>query len=398
MIRNQISKKSITIIGGGPSGMIAALSAAKHGAKTVRLIEKNDVLGRKLLATGNGRCNLTNINCSDSTETLQFFEHIGLLTRVEDEGRVYPYSGQAVAVQEVLVNSLKDLHVKVLCGMEVEFVDRKDTSFMVTIRNYEPMETDVLILAAGGKAGPQFGSMGDGYRWARALGHSVVSPMPSLVRLVSDLSFFHALKGVRAKGRAEIVRMNQVLDHEIGEIQFTADGLSGICIFNLSRHYKKGDIIRIDLFPDFSDEKLEEFLLSRIHELGARSIKELLNGMLNEKLVAVILKEIALNEDIKAGNLSREEILKTIAILKGWQISITGTKGWKEAQVTSGGVELSEIKSNTMESKFVQDLYFVGELLDIDEKCGGYNLQWAWTSGMKAGKSAAAATVSRKTK
>ncbi|MGI6747053.1 MAG: NAD(P)/FAD-dependent oxidoreductase [Anaerovoracaceae bacterium] len=391
MTRHQISEKNITVIGGGPSGLMATISAAKQGVKDIRLIEKNPALGRKLLATGNGRCNLTNINCSDASETLQFFNSIGLLTRVEDEGRVYPYSGQAAAVQEILVNSLRDLQVKVYCGMEVEYIDRIGASFLIKIKDHKPIETDVLILASGGKAGPQYGSTGDGYRWVKALGHTVVSPRPSLVRLVSNLAFFKELKGVRAKGCAKLMRMNQVVEQETGEIQFTEDGLSGICIFNLSKHYAKGDMVQIDLMPDFSDEILEELLLSRVQDLENRSIKELLSGMINKKLVSVVLKEIALEQESRAGKLRRKEIQRIISILKRWQISIIGTKGWKEAQVTSGGVKLAEVDLLTMESKIVPNLYLAGELLDVDEKCGGYNLQWAWSSGMIAGKSAAAA-------
>lgn len=372
--------------------MMAALSAAEQGAKDIRVIEKNAVLGRKLMATGNGRCNLTNINCSGASETLRFFNTIGLLTRIEDEGRVYPYSEQATAVQEILAESLRDMQVKILCGMEVDSIDRIGDSFLINIKDNEPIETDILILASGGKAGPQYGSTGDGYRWVKALGHTVVSPRPSLVRLVSDSPFFKELKGVRAKGCVKLMRTSQMVEQETGEIQFTEDGLSGICIFNLSKYYEKGDIIQIDLIPDYSAEMLEELFLCRVQDLGNRSIKELLNGMINKKLVPVILKEIALEQESRAGRLSRREIQGIISILKRWQISITGTKGWKEAQVTSGGVKLAEVDLLTMESKIVPNLYFAGELLDVDEKCGGYNLQWAWSSGMIAGKSAAAAT------
>lgn len=391
MISSQSSKKSITVIGGGPSGMIAAISAAKQGAKTVRIIEKNDILGRKLLATGNGRCNLTNLNCEDAIETICFFADLGLLTRVEDEGRVYPYSEQAASVQGILSDALRHFDAEILCGREVESIERKDTGFKILIKGYDAVKTDSLIIASGGKAGPQYGSTGDGYRWAKALGHTIIRPMPSLVRLVSESSYFHLLKGIRAKGSTELIRMNKVVDRETGEIQFTEDGLSGICIFNLSRHYEKGDMIRIDLFPDYDKEALKELLIKRMKTLGDRNIRELLNGLLNRKMIPVILDGNGLDGERRAETLNQEEILKTVNFLKEWNISITGTRGWKEAQVTSGGIDLAEIDSVTMESKLVRGLYFAGELIDVDEKCGGYNLQWAWSSGIKAGKYAAAA-------
>ncbi len=371
--------------------MIAAISAANQGAKTVRIIEKNDILGRKLLATGNGRCNLTNLHCKDAIETICFFADIGLLTRVEDEGRVYPYSEQAASVQEILSDTLRHLNIEILCGREAESIERKDTGFKILIKDHEAIKTDILIIASGGKAGPQYGSTGDGYRWVKTLGHTIVRPMPSLVRLVSDSSFFHQLKGIRAKGSTELVRMNKAVDRETGEIQFTEDGLSGICIFNLSRHYEKGDTIRIDLFPDYDKKALRELLIKRMKTLGDRNIRELLSGLLNKKMIPVILDENGLDGERRAETLNQEEILKIVHFLKEWNISISGTMGWKEAQVTSGGVDLAEIDSDTMESKLVQGLYFAGELIDVDEKCGGYNLQWAWSSGIKAGKYAAAA-------
>ncbi|HVI40154.1 MAG TPA: aminoacetone oxidase family FAD-binding enzyme, partial [Anaerovoracaceae bacterium] len=216
-------------------------------------------------------------------------------------------------------------------------------------------------------------------------------PMPSLVQLVSDRSFFRALKGVRTKGLVELLRGDVPVDSETGEIQFTEEGLSGICIFNLSRKYIGGDIVGIDLFPGYREEALEEIFVSRAKTLENRSMPEFFNGMLHKKLIPVLLAELSLSENRQAGGLNRAEIKRMVQLLKGWRISITGTKGWKEAQVTAGGIDLAEIDLSTMESKSVPNLYFAGELLNVDEKCGGYNLQWAWSSGMKAGKSAAMA-------
>lgn len=394
MSRVDGSDKIITVIGGGPSGMAAAISAARPGTETVRLTEKNGILGRKLLATGNGRCNLTNINCRGAEETLRFFGELGLFTREEAEGRIYPYSEQAAAVQEALISEMEHRKVEVLCGMEVKAVERQGGRFEI-ISDRDRFFSDAVILATGGKAGPQYGSTGDGYRFARAFGHKVVSVRPSLVQMVSGEPFFKVLKGVRAKGQAELLRGDrageQVVDRETGELQFTEDGLSGICIFNLSRKYVRGDIIRIDFFPEYSLEALNKILADRARSLEDRDLTEFFAGMLHKKLIPVILDRFSLEGSRKAATLTREEIEKAAQLLKGWRISVTGTKGWKEAQVTAGGVDLGEIDPDTMESRLIPNLYFAGELLNVDEKCGGFNLQWAWSSGRIAGRSAAAA-------
>lgn len=368
--------------------MAAAISAARPGAKTVRLIEKNNILGRKLLATGNGRCNLTNRNCRDAEETLRFFAELGLLTRSEEEGRVYPYSEQAAAVQEALLSELLELGVEILYDREVKNLERHQNGFQI-MTDKEQLFSEAVILATGGKAGPQYGSTGDGYRFAKAFGHQAIRLMPSLVQLVSDQPFFKELKGARAKGQAELLRGDEIVDRETGEIQFTEDGLSGICIFNLSKEYVRGDIIRIDLFPDYSNVALEELLSGRRKTLLGRDVSGFFSGILHKKLIPVVINELSLDGKRTAADLTPWEITGIAELLKGWNISITGTKGWKEAQVTAGGIDLAEIDLNTMESRLVPNLYFAGELLNVDEKCGGYNLQWAWSSGLTAGKAAA---------
>lgn len=367
--------------------MAAAIAAARQGAKTVSLIEKNNILGRKLLATGNGRCNLTNRNCGDAEETLRFFAELGLLTRFEEEGRVYPYSEQAVSVQEALVEELLRLGVEILCGREVQKIERQDQGFQITT-DREQFFSGTVILATGGKAGPQYGSTGDGYRFAKAFGHPVVRLMPSLVQMVSSRPFFKELKGVRAKGSVELVRDGESVDRETGEIQFTEDGLSGICIFNLSKKYVQGDIIKIDLFPDYSVAELAKLLEGRIELLKDRELPGFFSGILHKKLIPVVIRELALGGIKKTSGLTREKAAGIAAFLKGWAIPITGTKGWKEAQVTAGGVDLAQIDESTMESRLVPNLYFAGEVLDVDGKCGGYNLQWAWSSGLAAGTAA----------
>lgn len=390
MSRNAANGKTITVIGGGPSGMMAAVTAARNECTAVRLLEKNEILGRKLLATGNGRCNLTNLNCADSADTLEFFSEIGLLTRSEGEGRVYPYSEQASAVCEVLIHTLRDLKVEVICKEVIQSVGRQKTGFVITTEKNQ-FYTDAVILATGGKAGPQYGSTGDGHRIAKQFGHTVVRTMPSLVQLVSERDFFRFLKGVRTKGQTELLREGSVVAIENGEIQFTEDGLSGICIFNLSKYYQKGDEVRLDLLPEYDEASLLRVMEQRVNSLASRSMAEFFLGMVHKKLSPVLLGELSLDETRKIHTMTKEELTKSTRLLKGWVIPITGTKGWKEAQVTSGGIDLSEVDLNTMESKLVPKLYFAGELLDWDGKCGGYNLQWAWSTGKTAGRAAAEA-------
>ncbi|QOX62354.1 NAD(P)/FAD-dependent oxidoreductase [Anoxybacterium hadale] len=390
MKQNITGRKNITVIGGGPSGMMAAVTAARREGNAVRLLEKNEILGRKLLATGNGRCNLTNLNCKDAADTLEFFSEIGLLTRSEGEGRVYPYSEQASAVCDVLIHALRDLHVEVICKEVIQVVETQKTGFVITTEKNK-FDTDAVILATGGKAGPQYGSTGDGFRIAKHFGHTIVRTMPSLVQLVSEKACFRLLKGVRTKSQAELLRDGSVIAMENGEIQFTEDGLSGICIFNLSKYYQKGDAVRLDLFPEYDLASLLRMLEKRVSSLASKPMAEFFLGMVHKKLTPVLLGELSLDETRKIHTMTIEERSKIAELLKGWVIPISGTKGWKEAQVTSGGIDLSEVDLNTMESKLVPKLYFAGELLDWDGICGGYNLQWAWSSGKAAGRAAAEA-------
>lgn len=434
MSNNSIRKRvKITIIGGGAAGMTAAISAARVvGGNQVRIIEKNDKLGRKILATGNGRCNYTNILCTNHdlksnealttndenfsrgillqfgiNDTINFFEELGILPREEGEGRVYPYSEQASSVQEALKSELEHLGVEIIYHKNVKSVtlileeekNRNNTplGFEITLESGEKLESKKIIIATGGKAGAQYGSTGDGYQIAKSFGHTIIKPIPALVQLTSDNNVFNQLKGVRAKGNVVLIKNNeQVSEMESGEIQFTEEGISGICIFNLSRQIRLDENaeegfhnykIKIDLIPDFEGSKLLEKLFCRVESMKYKRKEEFLNGILNKKLAAVILKVAG----IKTSGQTEDIIMdlnKLVKILKGWEIQISGTKGWKDAQVTSGGIKTTEINDETLESRLTRDLYFAGEVIDVDGKCGGYNLQWAWTSGFIAGKAA----------
>lgn len=421
-------RKQVIIIGGGAAGMMAAIFAARNlGGHHVRIIEKNDKLGRKLLATGNGRCNISNRFCGDSSllspikafqlmnvsSTLDFFQQLGIITREESEGRLYPYSEQASSVQQALLSELKALNVDIWYNAKVCHIERSKAGFQLEIERQVEKKTNhktnleiqresifsqKVIIATGGKAGPQYGSNGEGFTMAKEFGHSIVKTIPSLTQITSEKAFFKELKGVRAKGCVTLLKNEEPLDQESGEIQFTENGLSGICIFNLSRLIRLENCeitdytIRLDLMPELSTQELFDLLVERALYLGNRKIEEYLNGLVNGKLAPVILREAGIDlktsKELELLKLQKNQIKQIALILKKWNISVSGTKGWKEAQVTSGGVPMNELDEETLESKLVKNLYFAGEVTDVDGKCGGYNLQWAWSSGAIAGRSA----------
>lgn len=421
---------AVVVVGGGASGMIAAIAAARAGA-VVTLLERNDRLGKKLLATGNGRCNLGNRNFhhQDLTdqnsekedfaclaykvlplaESFEFLHDLGIYHREESSGRLYPYSEQAASVLDSLRLELEHDSVKVVPGAKVDQIRKvQDKSgaqrFMVRDGQGRTFQADRLILATGGMAGPQFGSRGDGYRLAASFGHTLVPPKPILVQMTSDRIFFAQLKGVRSKAKVTLLQSEtrtsdskvKVIALEEGEVQFTETGLSGICIFDLSRvmqhqiQQAEGNyLVSIDFLPELPREELEEMLANRSRELGHQTNEQFLQGLLNKKLVPVLLREcsIAAQHQVQAITAAQLSILSST--LKDWRIPVTGTRGWEDAQVTAGGIPVTEVHGDTMESRKMPGLYLAGELLDLDGKCGGYNLQWAWTSGILAGRNAA---------
>jgi len=382
----------IAVLGGGASGIMAAISAARHGAD-VTLIEKNHRIGKKLLMTGNGRCNFTNINLKAEdynsafvrdaldgfsvTDTVAFFKEIGLVSIEEDGGRLYPASEQASAVLEVLLLELERRKVKIICDFNVDKISKTDTGFEVISKDGGKIYADKIIASFGGKAAPKTGSDGSGYRLLEMLGHSFTPLSCALVQLKTDRS----IKGVRAKAT---VKLRDIT--EKGEVQFTEYGLSGIPIFNISRYAQKGDIITLDLMPDYSENKLFEYLKKR----NAQKLETYLVGIVNKQLGQMLLKECGVGKlSQNSGELEEFKIEKIAKTVKNWHFTVTGKMPWENAQITKGGIKLFEVSSKTMESKLVKGCYITGEMLDIDAPCGGFNLQWAWSSGFMAGKYAA---------
>jgi len=390
----------ICIIGAGPSGMTAAITAARSNPnKRIGIFEKNETAGRKLLATGNGRCNLTNQNCPNVMDSLVFFDSIGLLTRIEEEGRVYPYSERASDVLKALLLEIMRLSVNLYTNKTVTAVHKQDEKFLVKCSDGEAIKTASILIATGGKAGPAFGCSGDGYRFAKNFGHTVTKTVPALTALECEGDFKN-LKGVRAKCIVKLYREATLIAAESGEVQFTEDGLSGICIFNLSRQIKLpvgANVARaiaayeilIDFVPELSEVDLTKELTRRVAENNFCR-ENLLLSIVNEKVSTDILKRTAnhlkMAADFSAGSHEIEWISKTA---KGWNVKVKGMKGWKNAQCTAGGVDLAEVDPQTMESKLVKGLYFTGEILDYDGPCGGYNLQNAWETGISAGRAVA---------
>lgn len=360
----------VCIIGGGAAGLAAAASL-DIGVRTC-IIDKNKILGRKLFATGGGRCNLTNAGCGGASATLDFFALMGLATVCDAEGRYYPYSGCASDVVKVLEDKAQANGCEVLCGCEVTKIERVPEGFFVHVAAGENeragwedakagrIEAGAVLIAAGGKAAPQFGTTGDGYRLARQLGHRVSRLYPILTGI--ECGDLRDLKGIRARGEVTLMKDGVRLASEKGEIQFTKDGISGICVFNLTpliraeegedpkTAFARYELV-LDLAPDFTQEDIQP--------------RQSTFGILCEPLSRRVGKEQ----------------------IKAWHLPVLGIKGWKDAQCTAGGVDLDQIDMESMESKLVKGLYFAGEILDIQGPCGGYNLQNAWETGRRAAAS-----------
>ena len=394
----------IGIIGGGASGMAAALAAAENKNVQVVLLERQARVGRKLSATGNGRCNLTNLHAghrgyhgenmhfSDFAisrfapeSTLEWFRSLGLFTVAEDSGRVYPYSDQANSVVDVLRFALEKPNIQQKMGFEVEKVKKTAAGFRLESKE-EAVECDKLIVACGGLAGTKLGGTMSGYKLLRSLGHKCTKLRPTLVQLKSAWSGTAALKGVRANCHAEILHNGKVFAESTGELQFTEYGLSGPVIFEVSRDVcqEKGSwICRLDFLPEIPGEVLKTELIRR--KTTGLPGSELLTGILHNRLGRVLAQSAGVSQNRSVSVLSDYEIGEVVRTVKAFEVELTEPMGMDSAQVTAGGIVTAEFDETTMESRIVPGLYACGEVLDVDGDCGGYNLQWAWSSGRLAG-------------
>ena len=397
----------VGIIGSGASGMAAALRAAENPDCQVLLLERQARVGRKLQATGNGRCNLTNLHALEGgyhgdspafsrfalerlspSKTLEWFLGLGLLTVAEPSGRVYPFSDQANSVVDVLRFALEKPNITLKTGCEVQRVRREAEGFRVETDG-EAFLCDKLIVACGGLAGTKLGGSMSGYKLLRALGHRCTRLRPTLVQLKTDWPGVAALKGVRAECRAEIYRDGVLWSGSAGEIQFTEYGLSGPVIFEVSRDVcqGKGDWrCRLDLLPQLPKQELEEMLLAR--KRTNLNAGDLFTGILHNRLGRVLVQETGIGLNTPIAQLPEEALVRAAAGAKCFSVHLTEPLGMDSAQVTAGGIVTEEFDETTMESRLVPGLYACGEVLDVDGDCGGYNLQWAWSSGSLAGQSA----------
>lgn len=408
--RDMMKTKDIIVVGGGASGMMAAISARKQG-NNVTILERNPRVGKKILATGNGRCNYTNINAGVEKfygrnhkfpmdalsifsweNTIEFFEKIGIEKKVEDFGKVFPMSEQASSILDVLLYQLNDLGVHVICNAFVKKISKKKGRFVINLEQGQTYYGDRVIISTGGKAMPSSGSDGNGYDLAIKLGHSIVDVFPSLVQLMLEGPYFKRLDGVKFEGTAEILDKDQSIAKDRGDILFANYGVSGPPILQISRKAnellirRKEAILKINIMDGFTKDELKTLIKRRFVVNPNMPVDFSFVGLINKRLIPVILKEAGV-DDIKrkASDIMENELINIVNILTDWRFVIRGTKSWTSAQTTAGGVSTEEIDSRTMESKIVKGLFFTGEIMDVDGKCGGYNLQWAWSSGYIAG-------------
>ncbi len=407
--------------------MAAAVWAASFGAD-VTILEHTDRVGKKILSTGNGRCNLTNqfqeAGCYHSdqpdfpirvlehfgvADTIRWFSHMGLEVK-DRQGYYYPISDQASAVLDVLRMSLKEYQVTVLCGFSPLSIKKAGNTWQVTglkkpddgskddenkKEKRMQIEGDALILAAGGKAAPNTGSDGSGYELAKKLGHRIIRPLPALVQLRCQGNYYKQLSGIRTEAELTLYADKQELARERGELQLTDYGLSGIPVFQISRYVskaleeKKNVTVCTDLFPNMTASELKKMLEERARRFPDRMCEEFLTGLLNKKLAVVLLKLSGIKLSDPCRKLTRGHLEALTQQIKRYQALVQSVNPFANAQVCCGGVDTREVNPDTMESYLQKGLYFAGELLDVDGICGGYNLQWAWSSGYLAGISAA---------
>jgi len=426
----------VIVVGGGPAGMFAAYFAAKNG-HDVTLLEQNEKLGKKLYITGKGRCNITNASdmeelfnnvCTNpkflysafysytNEQVVDFFENYGLRTKVERGNRVFPVSDHSSDVIATLAKALKDvgvevkLHTKVTKILTEECMDEDGQAVVadkksgilkrklsgVVLEDAKTMTADALVLATGGISYPSTGATGDGYRFAEGLHHKIVEPTPSLVPFEVQESWVTEMQGLALKNVAiRIEREGKKVYDDFGEMLFTHFGVSGPMILSASASIKPAyfkdfehDLkLYIDLKPALDKEQLDKRILKDFEDAKNKQYKNSIQKLLPSKMIPIIIDLSGIDPDKKVNEITKEERMKLVELLKGLPITIIGLRGWNEAIITKGGVSVKHVNPSTMESKLVNGLYFAGELLDLDAMTGGYNLQIAWSTGYLAGNS-----------
>jgi predicted Rossmann fold flavoprotein len=404
--------KSIAIIGGGAAGMVAAIEAAHTNPQlNITIYERMDRVGKKLLATGNGRCNYTNMGaCVDNyygrtpefvlnafneytvDDTINFFNSLGIFPREEERGKLYPFSGQASAVLDALRNELERLGITVVRA-DIKSVRKTKKGFKLS-DNGNDFFCDRLIMAAGGCASPSLGSNGSGFTLLEGLGHHITALAPALVQLKTPTDEIKALQGIKLEGTLTVIsrERDEVLGSDSGEILFTDYGISGPPVFQLSTLAARYNRLTasIDFMSEYPQHAVYDILEGRARALSHLTMENYFVGLLNKRLGNIIARRAGIEKlSFPVSKLNKALLWNITALIKDFRLEITGTKGFANAQVTAGGVLTSEFSPYTMESKICKGLYCAGEIYDIFGDCGGYNLQWAWSSGRLAGRSAA---------
>lgn len=396
----------VIIIGGGASGLMAGVTAAENGHE-VTLIERQARVGRKLAATGNGRCNLTNINATltgyhgenpefilpamrelGAEKTLELFRSLGLVTVTEPDGKVYPFSDQAGSVVDVLRFSCDGLGVNTVTGAVVTEIKKTGGGFRV-MTDGESFSCDKVIVCCGGCAGGKLGGTMSGYELLSSLGHTRTKLYPSLVQIKTETDFVKSLKGVRADAAVTLRKVKQVLAESAGEVQFAEYGLTGPAIFEVSRAASvsgEGAIVTLDLMRTMTEAEIADFIFTRKYTHPELTLENLLTGLLHNRLGRTVIRACSLDLNAPMEALSDRDARRIAGTVKRFEFKVLGTMGFDGAQVTAGGIRTGEFDPKTLESRIVPGLYAAGEVLDIDGDCGGFNLQWAWASGYLAGQ------------
>ncbi|MBA1421242.1 MAG: NAD(P)/FAD-dependent oxidoreductase [Epsilonproteobacteria bacterium] len=393
------------IIGAGAAGLVAAITRARAGQK-VLLLEQNNKIGKKILVSGNGKCNIDNryitlnrfhsqnpdfvakvLEGYDFPVVEKFFTSLGLELVEGKEGKMFPVSLQASSVVELLEYEAKQSGVEIVCNCAVTNIEKKGDTF--TLKTSQGKKTsEQLVLASGSPAAPQLGGSNSGYAFATKMGHSLIPRHPSLVQLCSEESWVKGCTGVKVAGLAKLYANGEYITEKKGDLLFTNYGISGLAILDLSREVSTRLAgfdyceLSLDLMPEFSKEKLTNLLLNRVQKESEKPLGLWLQGVLNKKLIAIILEQSKSRVKIEK-ELNRKEINKLVHTIKNLRLSINDTKGFKGAEVATGGIDTTEVNPQTMESKLVPNLYFAGEILDVDGDRGGFNFHWAWVTGLR---------------
>ncbi|SDD68950.1 hypothetical protein SAMN05421663_1183 [Terribacillus halophilus] len=410
----------VVVIGGGPSGLMAAISAAEHGAETL-LIDKGKKLGNKLAISGGGRCNVTNrlpqdevikhipgngkflysaFSIFDNYDIIDFFENLGVKLKEEDHGRMFPVSNSAKSVVQALLNRLDALHVRVRTETPVKAIHYGEQTHEIILKDGEKIGTGAVIVAVGGKAVPHTGSTGDGYAWAKKAGHTITTLYPTEVPLLSSADFIKQkqLQGLALRDVAVSVlneKEKAIVTHQM-DMLFTHFGISGPAVLRCSQYVvkelmkgRKGVGIHIDAIPDKKAHVLIDELSQTIKEQPKKAFRNLVKGIVPERYLDFLMEQASIVPDTKAANISRENVEQFVSLIKGFTFPVNGSQPIEKAFVTGGGVSVKEVVPTTMQSKFMHGLYFCGEILDIHGYTGGYNITSAMVTGRVAGMHAA---------